>query len=238
MAGKSVFFDEDAYHYPKPLVEINGKPMIQHVIENLSTIDVIDKFIFVVNREACRKYHLDNVLNLLTHGQCEIITIARETKGFACSALLAIEHINNDDELIISNSDQVFWEDLNTMLDSFRKKELDAGVPVFEAVHPRWSYVRLDTEQHIMETAEKKPLSRHAIAGLFYFRQGRLFVNAAMKMIRKDASVNGAYYIAPALNELILEKRNLGIHTVDGEKYHSFYTPEKIKIYENRKKPQ
>lgn len=238
MAGKSVFFDEEAYHYPKPLIEINGNPMIQHVIENLATIDAINKFIFVVNRGECKKYHLDHVLNLLTHGQCEIITIDRETKGFACSALLAIQHINNENELIISNSDQVFWEDLNAMLDDFRKRRLDAGVPVFETVHPRWSYVRLDAENRIMETAEKKPLSRHAIAGFFYFRQGRFFVNAAMKMIRKDASVNDAYYIAPALNELILEKRNLGIFTVDSEKYHSFYTPEKIKLYENRKKSE
>lgn len=235
MAGKSVFFRADDFHFPKPLIEIDGKPMIQHVIENLKTFHGHIRFIFVLNREECRKHHLDQVVRLLTDGRCEIITINGETQGYACSALLAIEHIDNEEELIIANSDQIFDLDLNEMLSSFRQENLDAGVPVFDTVHPRWSYVELGPKEDIIEAAEKKPLSRNAVAGLFYFRRGRFFVRAAMNMIKKDARVNDAFYIAPALNEMILDNRKLGIFQLDADRYHSFYSPEKIKVFERRK---
>lgn len=234
LGGKSPFFDEAEYRFPRPLIEINGISMIELVIRNLERIPEPKKFIFVVNAEDCQKFHLDQVLRLLTDGHCEIVRLNGPTRGAACSALMAIEHINTSDSLIISNGDQIIDTELDLIIDQFETAGYDAGVLCFDTVHPRWSFVRLDEKGQIIETAEKRPISRHAIAGFYYFKQGADFVRAAMKMIEKDAEVDGLYYIAPSINELVLENKKLGIHQIDNDSYYTFYSPQKIKEYEKR----
>jgi len=234
MAGKSNFFDSAEFIYPKPLIEIRGKSMVELAIENYSQIGDKVKYIFIVNALDCSKYHLDNVLKLLTNEECEIIKIGSETKGAVCSALLAIDIINNENPLVIANSDQVIEEDINKVLAYFKDKDFDAGVITFETVHPRWSYVKVDNRDMIIEAAEKRPISKKAIAGFYYFKRGGYFVEAAMRSIEKDANVEGSYYVAPTLNELILKGMRLGFYNIDSNKYHTFYSPQKISEYENR----
>ena len=216
----------------KPLLPLAGKPMIEWVIGQLNTIQTEKRFIFVVNDDECIKYHLDNVLNLLTDNKCRTVKLNNETKGAACSALMAIEFIDNDDELLISNGDQIIDADLAAVIQDHRRQNIDAAVICFESVHPKWSYVRLDENNKIIETSEKNPISKNAIAGWYYFKHGKDFVRAAMNSIKKDANVNGLYFVAPTLNELILEGKNLGIYRIESVKYHSFYSPQKIKEYE------
>jgi dTDP-glucose pyrophosphorylase len=230
MAGKSQYFAESEYPFPKPLVEIGNKTAIEHVISNLATIADEVNFIFVLNSADCRKFHLDSTLNILTNHRCKIIRLESETRGAACSALMAVNHISNDTPLVIANADQIFEESLQDAIQQF--KEFDAGVITFESVHPRWSYVRLGEDQLVVETAEKRPISRHAIAGFYYFQKGTYFVESAMRMIQKDSSVNGNYFIAPSMNEMILQGQKITTHKVDVNRYHTLYTPQKVKEYE------
>jgi NDP-sugar pyrophosphorylase family protein len=230
MAGRSQHFPESEYPFPKPLIEIGQKTMIEHVVANLASAGPEVQFIFVLGSADCRKFHLDNTLNIITEQQCKLVKLDNDTQGAACSALMAINHIANEQPLIIANSDQLFDTPIADLLQSLR--EVDAGVVTFESVHPRWSYVRLDEQGFVAETAEKRPISRHAIAGLYYFRHGKDFVDAAMGMIRKDSSVNGSFYIAPSLNEMILKGKKIRTVGVDAQCYHTFYTPQKIKEYE------
>jgi NDP-sugar pyrophosphorylase family protein len=235
LGGQSSFFDSDEYPYPKPLIEINGRLMIELVIESFSSIKEPYRFIFIVQQADCRKYHLDDTLRLLTDDTTEIIMLSGETKGAACSALMAINHIDTDDRLIISNGDQLLDLDMNSLLTFYADQESDGGVVCFKSVHPKWSYVRLDDNQQITETAEKRPISSNAIAGLYYFRRGADFVKAAMKSIEKDANVNGLYFIAPTLNEMVLDNKRLNVYKVGNDQYHSFYSPQKIKEYEMKR---
>lgn len=235
LAGRSVFFDGPEYHYPKPLIEIHGKTMIEWAINDYKKIREEKRFIFIVNASDCSKHHIDNVLSLLTDHQCEIIRLEKETKGAACSALMAIDYIDNEDRLIIGNSDQIFDEDLNAVLKFFEKRGADGGVICFNTVHPRWSYVRLDDNSKIVESAEKRPISTKAIAGFYYFKKGKSFVSAAMRSIEKGASVDGIYYIAPVFNEMVLESKNLEVYETDSDKYHTFYSPQKIEEFEQKR---
>ena len=231
MAGRSEFFDSKTYVFPKPLFEINGIPMIELVVKNLDIIDNGKQFHFVISADDCDRFHLDHTLRLLTDGRCNLLRLDRETRGAACSCLMAIESINNEMPLIISNADQIIEHDLNEVLDYFEDGGYDAGVICFESVHPRWSYVLLNENGLIIETAEKRPISKNAVAGFYYFRYGADFVAAAMRSIEKDANVNGLYYIAPALNEMILDRKKLGIYKIENSQYHSFYSPQKVKEY-------
>jgi NDP-sugar pyrophosphorylase family protein len=230
IAGKNQFFSGSEYPFPKPLIEINGKTMIEHVIDDYNFTDKEKRFIFIVNSEDCKKYHLDNVLNILTNHTCKIIKLENETKGAACSAMMAVEYIDNDTPLIISNADQLFDICLNDVITSFDNS--DAGVITFESIHPRWSYVRLNENRIVTETAEKRPISKSAIAGFYYFKKGSDFIRSSSKMIKKDASINGLYYISPVLNEMVLESKTINIFQIENNKYHTFYTPQKITEYE------
>lgn len=230
MAGKSLYFSENEFPFPKPLIEIGSKTMIERVIENLNSNNLDVQFTFVLRNADCRKYHLDSTLNIITHNKCNIIRLDNETKGAACSALMAVRYISNDFPLIIANPDQLFDVSFSDLI--FELIHADAGVVTFESVHPRWSYVRVDENGFVLETAEKRPISRDAIAGLYYFRKGKEFVKAAMLSMEKDASVNGDFYIAPTLNEFVLQGKMIKTVKIENERYHTFYTPQKVKEFE------
>jgi dTDP-glucose pyrophosphorylase len=232
LSGRSKFFDSEEYFYPKMLIEIHGKPMIQHAIENLLSLDDDVQFIFVIKKSDCAEFHLDDTLRLLTDQKCNIVTLDNETKGAACSSLMAIDYINNTNELVIANYDQLFDCDIKTLLDDFRGSTCDAGCFTFNSAHPRWSFVLLDSQNRVIETAEKRPLSRNAIAGFYYYKNGADFVKSAKSMIRKTCSNTNTFFIAPTFNELILEGKSIRAIAVPNEKYHSFYTPQKIEEYE------
>lgn len=233
LGGKSTFFDYSEYQYPKPLIEINGKPMIQLIIENFASIQTDRKFIFIVKKNDCEKFHIDNIIQLLTNNTSKIIKISENTKGAACSALMAIEELDNNNELIIANGDQIVDVDFSKVVQTFRDTNLDAGVITFNSVHPKWSYVRLNEDNIVIETTEKRPISTHAIAGFYYFNTSNEFIQAAFRSISKDSNIDGHYYIAPTLNELILDNKKVGVFTIENEQYHSFYSPKKVKEFEN-----
>jgi dTDP-glucose pyrophosphorylase len=231
MGGDNVFAGTE-YQYPKPLIEIDGHPLIELVVSCLASIPGDKRYIFVVNARDCEKYHLDDVLRLISGGSSIVIQLESETKGAACSALMAVDYIDCDDELLISNSDHIIEHALGDMIREFKERGLDAGVACFDSVHPKWSFVRLDENGNVIETAEKRPLSRHAIAGLYYYRRGCDFVQFAKRMIEKDAHVNGSFYVAPTMNEMVLARHRIGTYSIPNDSYHNFYSPHKIKEYE------
>jgi dTDP-glucose pyrophosphorylase len=230
IAGDNQYFENSKV--PKPLVEVMGKPMIQLAIENLQMITEEKRFIFVLRQEDCKKYYLDDIVKILTNNECEIVRLEGPTQGAACSCLMASEYINHLEPIIISNSDQVFRTDINEAISSFKTLGASAGVITFDAVHPRWSYVRVNEKDQVVEFAEKRPISRSAIAGFYYFQEGSKFVSSAMKMISKGANVEGLYYIAPVLNELILDGDLVCRFPIDSSQYKSFYTPMRVESYD------
>jgi dTDP-glucose pyrophosphorylase len=237
MAGASALFDTQQYPYPLPLTELLGQPMIEHVVANLRTLGTLGedvRFIFVVKNEDCRRFHLDHTLALLAPQHCEIVRLNADTQGAMCSALMAIAHIDNGDPLVICNFDQLIEPGLQELFSELRATKCDAGCLTFDAVHPRWSYVRLENGM-VVEATEKKPVSRHAIAGFYYFAQGSRFVAAARRAILNQSSVNGQFYIAPVFNELILNGDVVKAVAVAPGSYFSFYTPQRIDDYERQK---
>ncbi len=231
IAGKTRF-DGDQYQYPKPLIEVRGQPLIHYTLACLDRIQVAKRFIFPVMEEDCRQYHLDDVLRLLTGPDGVIIRLGKRTAGAVCTALLAIDCIDNDDELLISNCDHVVLDDLDRIHRRFVERDVDGGVVCFDSVHPQWSFVRVDDGGSIVEAAEKRPISRNAVAGLYYFKRGADFVRHAMQAVKKDASVNGSYFVSAALNEMILSGRRLEVARIPNASYHNFYEPGKVSEFE------
>lgn len=225
MAGKGRPFREAGFTFPKPLIDVNGKSMVQVVVENLN---LSGKHIFICLKEHYTKYSLDYLLPLISPG-CKIITIDAPTEGAAATVLLAKEFINNDEEMIIAASDQ--WLDWNPQhfISFLRGKNADAGIVTFISTHPRWSFVKVSDEGLITEVAEKKPISNIATAGVYYYKRGRDFVEAAEKMISKNARVNNEFYIVPAFNEMISAGKKIYNYPV--VEMRSLGTPEDLRRF-------
>lgn len=225
--GTSAFF-KDAY-FPKPLTEINGKTMLEMVIEDYKDIEP-KNYIFIFSDEDCMKFHLDSSVKILTPAS-KVIRLRHQTAGALCTCLMAVEYINNDTHLIIANSDQIIDVDYRKVITYFEEMNADAGVITFPNIHPRWSYARKDGNE-IVEVAEKRPLSKDAIAGIYYYKKGSDFIQAAKNALIKQNNLDGRYYISASINELILMGKKVGFYDIGKEQYKSFYSPAKIKEYE------
>lgn len=211
MAGAGSRFQAAGYTFPKPLIEVDGKPMIQMVVENLN---IEANYIFIVQKEHYEKYSLQYLLNLIAPG-CKIVQVDGMTEGAACTALLAKEHIDNDQPLLIANSDQWIDWNSNECMYAFKNDHIDGGILTFKATHPKWSYARIGEDGFVAEVAEKRVISTDATVGVYFWRKGSDFVRYARSMIEQDKRVNGEFYIAPVFNEAIADGAKIRVKTVD-----------------------
>jgi len=232
ISTRSPFFPAEDYFFPKPLVEVTGRPMIELVIAQLKTQIQDAVFTFVVDRDDCRAFSIDRTVELAAGDGARVIERIGATSGALCSCLLAIDTLDPDSPLLISNSDQIITTDLGLHIKRFAKSGVDAGVVTFDSVHPRWSYVVEDEQNRVVQTFEKKVVSRKAIAGLYYFRKAGQFLEAAQKSILNDASIDGSFYISSAINQTILDGGDVSHSTIDERDYHSFYAPSRIAEFE------
>lgn len=225
MAGAGSRFAQAGFTFPKPLIEVHGKPMIQLVVENLN---IEANYTFIVQTEHYEKYNLKYLLNLIAPN-CNIIQVNTLTEGAACTTLLAKEIIDNDSPLIISNSDQYIEWNSNEAMYSFAADHVDAGILTFKATHPKWSYVKLNESGFVSEVAEKKVISDNATVGVYYWKKGSDYVKYANQMIKKDIRVNNEFYVCPVFNEAIEDGKVVKIKQV--EQMWGIGTPEDLKYF-------
>jgi HAD superfamily hydrolase (TIGR01509 family) len=225
MAGAGSRFEQAGYTFPKPLIEVNGKPMIQVVVENLN-IDA--NYIYVVQKSHREKYNLDTMLNLITPG-CKIVEVDGITEGAACTALLAKEYINSDSPLFFANSDQFVEWDSNEFMYKMQESNCDGGIVTFKATHPKWSFARIDDNGFVTEVAEKNPISDNATVGYYYWKHGSDFIKYAEQMIERNIRVNNEFYVCPVFNQAIEDCKKIRIF--ESEKMWGLGTPEDLNFY-------
>lgn len=215
MAGAGSRFAKAGYTFPKPLIPINNKPMIQMVVENIC---IDGDYVFIVQREHHENYKLDMVLNLIKPG-CSIVLVDSLTEGAACTALLAKKYIDNDRPLIIANSDQIIKYKASKFIDYLESQFVEENnvngvILTFQSTHPKWSFVELNDQGFVKRVAEKEPISTIATVGIYVWKEGSDYVKYAEQMISKNIRVNGEFYVAPVYNEAILEKHNISTYDV------------------------
>ena len=224
MAGAGSRFAEQGYTFPKPLIEVGNKPMIQVVVDNLN-IDA--NYIFIVQKEHYEQYNLETVLNLVKPN-CTIVQVEGVTEGAACTTLLAREYIDNEEPLIIANSDQFVEWNSNEVLYAFSTEGVGGGILTFESSHPKWSYARTDENGWVTEVAEKKPISNNATVGIYYYARGTDYVNCADGMVEKDIRTNNEFYVCPVYNEFIERGGKVRIKQIDAQGMWGLGTPEDL----------
>jgi HAD superfamily hydrolase (TIGR01509 family) len=227
MAGAGSRFEQAGYSFPKPLIEVKNlqKPMIQVITENLN-IDA--RFIYVVQKSHREKYNLDTLLNLISPG-CKIVEVDGVTEGAACTTLLAKNFIDNDEPLLMANSDQFVEWNSSEFMYKMVEQDLDGGIVTFTATHPKWSFARVNEDGYVEEVAEKNPISDIATVGIYYWKHGSDYVKYAEQMIKKNIRVNNEFYVAPVFNEAIADGKR--VKTFGIERMWGIGTPEDLEYF-------
>ena len=226
MAGRGSRFAEAGYTMPKPLIDVFGHPMIEYVTRNI-TPSCEHQFIFICQKEHLQKYDLASKLEIIAP-RCIIIPIDYITEGAACTVLLAENHIDNDDELMIANSDQFVDTDINQYLSYMNG--YDGLIMTMPANHPKWSYIKYNEQGFVTMVREKEVISNEATVGIYNYKHGKDFVNYAHQMIDKNIRVNNEFYVAPVYNEMIEAGKKIVYKNV-GESMYGLGVPEDLHYF-------
>lgn len=231
MAGAGSRFEKAGYTFPKPLIDVGGKPMIQVVVENLN---MAGEYIFIVQKEHRQKYALDYLLKNISRGTCKIVEVDGITEGAACTVLLTEKYIDNNKPLFLANSDQYALWDSNAFMYSMVGDQIDGGILTFPNFHPKWSYARLGEDGFVAEVAEKKPISDLATVGYYYWSKGSDFVKYAKQMIDKNIRTNNEFYVAPVFNEAIADGKKIKNFHLNENSMFGLGTPEDLQVFLKR----
>jgi HAD superfamily hydrolase (TIGR01509 family) len=212
MAGEGSRFKVAGYTVPKPFIPVGGKPMIRWVIENMipKEIPLEDyqlKFHLIVRSSHVEQYDVSKLFDGVpfniswTYHKTDGLT-----EGAACSVLLAEAEINNNEPLLIINSDQYLVWNPDVFYKALMNPTYDGEILTFYQPDPRdkkWSYAKVSEEGLVSEVAEKVWISPYATVGLYGWKRGSDFVRYAKQMIAKNIRVNNEFYVCPVYNESI-----------------------------------
>lgn len=230
LAAGNPSFQVEGEKYPLYLTEIDGLMLLQKIVNQCADISEA-KFIFVFNRDEVEKYHLRNICRLI-HGNAQVVSIDGSSMGAACTALYSVIDLDLSESLLVMNANQLVDVNLGKEIQSFLSAHVDAGVFVFDSAHPRYSYVKIDGNELVVEAAERRPISRFATTGVFWYKRAKDFVFAVQQMIRNGVEIDGHYYVAPSLNELVLEGKKIAIKEINKTSYHPLKSEKQLNDFE------
>ncbi len=230
MAGEGSRFSDAGYEKPKPFIDVNGKPMIVRVLENLFYPNA--KYILIARKEHIEKEKelvkkIEETFNVI------FIPIDKLTEGTACTVLYARKYINNDEPLLIANSDQIVDINIAEFIDDCSSKNLDGSILTFvdKFKDPKWSFAKVDSKNLVVEVKEKVVISEYATVGIYLFSKGKNFVNASIDMIIENERIGGEFYTCPVYNYAIKDRLKVGIFNIDSNRMHGMGTPEDLNKY-------
>lgn len=221
MAGLGSRFPKDQFMLPKPLIDVNGLPMIVRAIESLG-MPKDAQWHFIIRKDE----FTDAVKKIVRSVVKDPIfsEVDKTTEGPACSVLLFEQYIDNDDELITANCDQIMeW---NSDLFFHNVRLYDGAVVTYYSDTDKNSYVKLDRLGRAVQFAEKEVISNISLNGIHYWKRGQDFVKSAKDMIAADdRAPNGEFYIAPTYNYMIQQGKQVGIYHIPNEQHHAVGVP-------------
>jgi dTDP-glucose pyrophosphorylase len=227
IASEDEAFYRAGYTVPRPLIEVCGAPLIKWATSCLENVQQPLTHIFLVLEQHVTEYDIDDELRELYGPEAKIIVLEEMTDGPAETVLEAREYIKRDEELIVLFGDQYVESSLS---DTFNETTADGVIPVFESSEPQWGYVETHNQDEIVRIVEKEPVSKNAIAGVYYFSSGDRYLNAADQMISKDLRTDGIYKLSPVYNELV--EQGYTARICDVKRMVDLGTPEAVRQFQ------
>jgi len=229
MAGLGSRFSNNGVLVPKPLIRVNGKTLIEHSVESLG---IKGQYIFVTRKYEDTNYNkeLTSILKKIS-SDCIEIQIDSVTSGASETALYAKNLIDNDEELIISNCDQLLYWDHNNFIETAKNLNADGSVLLFKSKDSKNSFAEIN-EDKIINIVEKRAISDNALVGVHYWKHGKDFVESALNLLEQFRS-NGLpeCYISETYNFLIAKNKKISPYFISKNSYIPLGTPEDISIF-------
>ncbi|PRX08319.1 UNVERIFIED_ORG: MobA-like NTP transferase protein [Martelella mediterranea] len=227
MGGENL--DIKGERYPLYMTEFNEKLILERQIRALQTLGP-SEIIFCVRRSDVQDFNVDDVIRQIAENAV-CVEVSGSTTGSVCTALLAAERIDRDEEIVLVAVDELIDADLTRIVKRFREKHGDAGVVAFRSVHPRYSFALLDEDGFVCEVAEKRPVSKHALVSFYYFRKGSDFVLCAQSVVRKDRKIRDTFFISQTINEMVLRHKKVAIEFIKNDQFHPMKTEMQLAQY-------
>lgn len=230
MAGEGSRFVKAGYEKPKPFIDVLGKSMIENVMENLSFPDA--RYILIGRKDHLLKEN--ELVRMITEKYNAVfIEIEKLTEGTACTVLFAKKYIDNDDALLIANSDQIVDMNIVEYINDCNTRSLDGSILTFhdEEMNPKWSFAKTDENGLVTSVKEKEAISSDATVGIYYYSKGKDYIDAAIQMIIENDRVNNEFYTCPTYNYAIAQGKKIGIYNIPYESMHGIGTPEDLNSY-------
>jgi dTDP-glucose pyrophosphorylase len=230
MAGMGSRFAQVGYELPKPFIDVDGKPMIVRVLENLYMPNA--NFILLAREEHLSKAQ-PIVKEIQERFQATFVSIPQLTEGTACTVLYARKLIQQHVPLLIANSDQLIDSNIREFVEDAENRNLNGSILCFEdsELNPKWSFAAINDDGFVTHVREKEAISPYATVGIYYFSSGFDFVNAAIDMIIRNDRVNNEFYTCPVYNYLLRHGAKVGIHLINQHQMHGIGTPEDLEKY-------
>lgn len=228
MAGSSEDFTEDG---PKWLIDIDGKPMIQHVLDQFPGVTDI---LFICNKEELQYTDALKPLG-------RVVGIDPNSNGPVDTILQAIEHISDDEEVIVSYCDHGMVWDFSSFLDEVRRVDFDGAMTCYNDFHPHMLGTTglytfcLQQDNNLLEVQDKLPFTEErstefVSSDVFYFKNGGILKKYFQEAVTKpEMSHDGNYFVALVYNLLIADGLNVHVHKIDTMLL--WATPEYLGIY-------
>ena len=235
LAGAGKRFEQAGYKLPKPLIPVSGRAM---VIQASNTLPRADKWVYICRESHVKEHRLGEVLYAYAPN-ASVLTTPGLTDGQASTCLLAKHLINTAEPLVIGACDNgALWDEekfahltkkADCILWTFRNNITVQNKP------EQYGWVATDGGENAERVSVKVPLSAtpvkdHAIVGTFWFREGRIFVEAAERMIGSNRRINSEFYVDECINDVIASGLRVKVFEVD--KYICWGTPDDLRRFE------
>ena len=220
MSGIGNRFIEAGYALPKPLIVVDGMPIINHVCD---LFPGEAKFTFICNSKHILETNMREVL-LSIKPNSTIFEIPSHKKGPAYAVSMVEHLIEDEEEVIVNYCDFGTYWDYEDFLKHTRDRDADGAIPAYKGFHPHmlgntnYAFMR-DEKQWMLEIKEKEPftnnrMNEYASNGTYYFKKGRFVKKYFNDLMQKDLNLNGEYYVSLFYNLMVEDGLNVSIYNV------------------------
>lgn len=236
LSGIGKRFIDAGYKDPKPLIMIEGKPIIEHIV-NLFPGE--NKFTFICNDKHLQETNMKEIL-LSIKPNANIFQVSVENrKGPVDAVLQAQELILDDEEIIVSYCDYGTMWNYEEFKKQVKEKNVDGAIACYTGFHPHmlgtdnYAFVR-ETNMFMNEIQEKKPftdnkMNEWASNGTYYFKSGLILKKYFKKLVDLNISINNEFYVSMVYNLLVQD--NLRVLIFPIEKMLQWGTPKDLEEY-------
>ncbi|MGZ9413624.1 sugar phosphate nucleotidyltransferase [Mycoplasma sp. 5370] len=231
MAGNGKRFKEKGYTTDKPFIEIENKTFLELAIESF---DKQNTFILVMKKEFTSIYKKE-ISSLQKKYKIKIFTVDETTTGAASTALSIWKIIDNKKPVIFADVDNFYLEkEAQNFLEYSLQNKFDAAVSTFYSTSNSFSFIK-HKNNLVLETKEKEVISNQAISGLYFFKNGKKFIDYCIKMHIYNKKIKEEFYMSNIFNLMLENKEKIGWMALRENVYISLGTPEQLENYLNNK---